>query len=175
MNTQYDGLIAKVEKKERKKMKLRLTSRKWTQIIVLGATLSAIGRWIPSLLAAEGFAIPESWLDLWLVLAIFLNTGMGLVEAFAFAYIAKKLGRKIGFTQKVALGSLALFAAAMFVIVQTPYLATQVTGTDLVTVLSLEWMAEHWLVMGWCASVVLATISIVAGVAYAEMVKPLRH
>lgn len=176
-NTEIDHMIDNEMKRKpeptRKPFSLvrSLSRKKQARLIVIAATLAAIGRWTPSLLAAEGLTIPTAWEGMWHLLATFLNMGMGVVEAFASAYIASALARSTGFLHRLVLLGLGVFAAITFVVVQTPYLMTQVTGDALITVLCIEYIGEHWLLAVWCASIVMATISIVAGVAYAEMGK----
>ena len=155
----------------KKRRRFSFTNKRQARLIYTAAMLAALARWTGSLLAAEGLGIPLGWEPLWHLGSLILNMGMGVVEAFAFAYIASALGASNGFWRKMILVGLAMFAAATFVIVQFPYLMTQVAGETLLTVLSIEYISEHWALALWCASIVMATISIVAGVAFAEMAR----
>lgn len=189
MTTELDGLIDRVrsgmgsgepeapviQKRVHKRRWFRFTNKRQATLIYMAATLAAVARWTGSLLAAEGLGIPVGWEQAWHLGSLFLNVGMAVVEAFAFAYIMSALGVTTGFWRKCILVGLGMLAAATFVVVQFPYLMTQVAGEGLLVVLSIDYIIEHWVLALWCASIVMATISIVAGTAYGAMCRTRRR
>jgi len=135
-------------------------------LIKVAAVVTASPRWVGALLAAEGFAMPETWRWWWIPLSAILSAGMALVEGLAFSFVFNAWR-----TQKDKSANrllwLAVMSATIFIFVLAPFIAAQVRQDTLEDVLGTGW--PLWL---WSASVAASTIIIVASVGYAQKDKP---
>lgn len=130
--------------------------------IKIAAVITAAPRWMIALLAAEGFILPDAWLGWWIVVSAILSLGMAIVEGFAFSYIfnAWKIQKD---KRADTLLIIALFSALVFVGVMSPSISASVRRLPLGLLLT-----EDWTLHLWSVAVSLSTITIVAGVGYAE-------
>lgn len=126
------------------------------------ALLTAIPRWVGALLAAEGFAIPDAWLNVWVPTSALLAAGMAVTEAWAFSFVFTAWRNQ---TDKRArnLFVMAVTSAAIFVFVLAPYVKARVVGQDIAEVLSNPILA--W---AWAVAIAASTISIIITVGYAQ-------
>lgn len=130
--------------------------------IKVAAVVTAMPRWIGALLAAEGFAIPQDWLWIWVPASALFGAAMALVEGLAFAYVFNAWRNQTDKRSNRLLW-LALLSAAIFVIVLAPYIAAQVRSDSLSAIL-----ANDFALYAWSAAVAASTIAIVASVGYAQ-------
>lgn len=130
--------------------------------IKIAAVITSSPRWVIALLAAEGFNLPPEWHGWWVIASAFLNLGMAIVEGFAFAYIltAWRNQKDKGSDR---LFWMALFSASVFVGVMFPSISAGVRGVSL-----SELLTNDWTLHAWSVAVAMSTITIVAGVGYAE-------
>lgn len=142
---------------------------KQANLIKVAAVVTATPRWVGALLAAEGFAMPESWLMWWVPMSALLSAGMALVEGLAFSYVfnAWRVQRDKAANRLLWL---AILSAIVFIAVLSPFIAAQVRQTTLETVLG-----TGWALWAWSASIAASTIIIVAAVGYAQKQKPMTH
>lgn len=144
-------------------------------IIKFSAVFAAVSRWTGALLAAEGFPIPNTWLDWWIPLSAFMGAFMAGVEGWAFAYvfnawwamrkeenIREEAGQKVR-KLSAQLLRMVILSAVTFILVLTPYIAAQVRSMTLSMVL-----ADNWTLFAWSACVAASTITIVASVGVAQ-------
>lgn len=134
-------------------------------IIKVSAVLTAIPRWVVALMAAEGFALPESWMPAWIVFSASSAVGMAIVEGVAFSYVfAAWRNQKDSRANRLLI--LAIVSAVLFIILLTPSIAASVSHKAINEILT-----NNFLLVGWSAIVAASTISIVASVGYAEKIQ----
>ena len=131
-------------------------------LIKIAAVVTAAPRWVIALLAAEGFLLPESWLGWWVIVSAILSLGMAIVEGMAFSYIFNAWKAQKDKRADI-LFAIALFSALVFVGVMSPSISAGVRRVPLGDLLT-----EDWTLHLWSVAVSLSTITIVAGVGYAE-------
>lgn len=131
-------------------------------IIKVAAVITAAPRWVVALMAAEGLALPASWLPWWTVASAIMAAAMAVVEGVAFSYVFSAWRRSSGRASNI-LGALAFASAAVFVAVIAPYISASVRGVALSAILSADWALYTW-----AACVAASTIMIVASVGYAQ-------
>jgi hypothetical protein len=131
-------------------------------IIKIAAVITATPRWVGALLAAEGIAIPDEWMTLWVPASALLSAAMAIVEGWAFAYVFNAWRNQTDKRAKRLLW-LAILSAAVFVFVLAPYIAAQVRGVRL-----SEVVGSGPVLWTWSAAVAASTITIVASVGYAQ-------
>lgn len=130
--------------------------------IKIAAVVTAAPRWMIALLAAEGFILPDAWLSWWIVVSAVLSLGMAVVEGMAFSYIFNAWKAQKDKRADILL-LIALFSALVFVGVMSPSISASVRRVPLGLLLT-----EDWTLHLWSIAVSLSTITIVAGVGYAE-------
>lgn len=130
-------------------------------IIKIAAVAVAMPRWIGALLEAEGVPLPAEWRVWWVVFSALCAAGMALVEAGAFAYCLRSWRAMSGRAANV-MAVLVGASAGVFVLVLSPYIASNVSHTPMSQVLT---GAALYL---WAVAVALSTILIVASVGYAQ-------
>jgi len=130
--------------------------------IKIAAVVTAAPRWMIALLAAEGFILPDAWLGWWIVVSAVLSLGMAVVEGMAFSYIFNAWKAQKDKRADILL-LIALFSALVFVGVMSPSISASVRRVPLGLLLT-----EDWTLHLWSIAVSLSTITIVAGVGYAE-------
>lgn len=130
--------------------------------IKIAAVITAAPRWVIALLAAEGFILPDAWLGWWIIVSAVLSLGMAIVEGFAFSYIFNAWKAQKDKRADILL-AIALFSALVFVGVMSPSISAGVRRVPLGLLLT-----EDWTLHLWSIAVSLSTITIVAGVGYAE-------
>lgn len=146
-----------------------IRKRDWeATAIYVAAMLAAVTRWTGALLSAEGFDILQQWLGWWVPGVGILGAAMAVVEAWSFAYIFFTWRSERDKGQARILLSLAGLAAFTFLVVLTPYIMTRVEGVMLREILALIAGGTLWGVGIWAFAVGASTISIVAGVGYAD-------
>jgi len=129
-------------------------------LITIAAVITASPRWVGSLLASEGFIIPEDWAGWWIPLSAIAAFCMAAVESWAFAFIFDAWRRE----EDSRLLALAIVAAGVFVVVLAPFVVAQAKDSAVLSsVLSNDIMLWFWGV-----AVASSTIVIVAGVGYAQ-------
>lgn len=130
--------------------------------IKISAVITSSPRWVIALLAAEGFALPESWRPWWIVLSSFLSLGMAVVEGFAFSFMLTAWrNQRDKMSDKILY--MAIASAIIFIIVMFPSISAGVRGETLNQLFSSDVFLH-----GWSIAVAASTIVIVAGVGYAE-------
>lgn len=128
--------------------------------ITVAAVITSSPRWVGSLLASEGFVIPENWLDTWIVVSAIAAFCMAIVESWAFAFIFDAWRRE----KDRRLLALAIGAALVFVVVLSPFVVAQAKSSEvLASVLTSD--QALWV---WGIAVASSTIVIVAGVGYSQ-------
>lgn len=138
----------------------------WT--IKVAAVITAMPRWVTALLRAEGFEVPPEWIGWWLPLSAIMSAGMAIIEGWAFAYVFSAWRNQKGKAAGRLLW-LASLSAVLFIAVVTPSISASVTKSAMSDILDAPWKFH-----GWAATVVAATISIVASVGYAQKELPAR-
>lgn len=133
-----------------------------SSLIKIAAVVTAAPRWVIALLAAEGFILPETWRAWWVIVSAFLSLGMAIVEGFAFSYMLTAW-RNQKDKASDRLFWMALLAALVFVAVMSPSISAGVRGIPLSALLTNDWTLHAWSI-----SVAMSTITVVAGVGYAE-------
>lgn len=129
-------------------------------LITVAAVITASPRWIGSLLASEGFTIPQGWTGWWVPISALAAFCMAAVESWAFAFIFDAWRRE----KDWRLLTLAIAAAGVFVVVLSPFVVAQAKDSAVLSsVLSNDIML--WF---WGTAVASSTIVIVAGVGYAQ-------
>jgi len=130
--------------------------------IKVAAVVTAMPRWVLALLAADGFAVPVSWVWVHAVSAVF-GAAMTILEGIAVAYILGAMVRAQG-KQAAWLGSLTLGTCIAFVGVLAPSIYSRVTGVSVGTILSSP------AIWGWSVCVASSTMLTVAAVGYAQAI-----
>jgi len=132
-------------------------------MITFFVVVVAIPRWVGALMAAEGFIIPTNWMGWWIPMSAIMAAGMAVVEAASFGYVFHAW--KTQKDKKIArnLLILTIFSALVFILVITPYIASQVKHTTIDIVLQ-----NDFFVFAWAACTSASTITIVASVGYAQ-------
>jgi hypothetical protein len=128
--------------------------------ITVAAVITSSPRWVGSLLASEGFVIPNGWLDTWIVVSAIAAFCMAIVESWAFAFIFDAWRRE----KDKRLLALAIGAALVFVVVLSPFVVAQAKSSEVLASVLVNDMAL-WL---WGVAVASSTIVIVAGVGYSQ-------
>ncbi|CAG0957734.1 hypothetical protein PLCT2_00575 [Planctomycetaceae bacterium] len=133
----------------------------WATVIKIAAVAVAAPRWIGALLEAEGVPLPLEWRAWWVIFSAVCAAGMALVEAGAFAYCLRSWRAMTGRSANV----MALIiggSAVTFVIVLSPYIASNVSKMGMSKLLVGGWL------LAWSVAVALSTILIIASVGYAQ-------
>src|SRR5512139_1574159 len=133
----------------------------WATVIKIAAVAVAAPRWIGALLEAEGVPLPAEWRGWWVIFSAVCAAGMALVEAGAFAYCLRSWRGMTGRSANV----MALMiggSAVTFVIVLSPYIASNVSKMGMSKLLIGGWL------LAWSVAVALSTILIIASVGYAQ-------
>lgn len=139
------------------------SKRDWeATIIQFFAMLVGITRWTGANLSAEGFIVPEEWLDGWIVGAAILSACMAVVEAWAFGYCGKRLSEETVSKHRKVMAILMAISGCIDIVVITPYVMAQVEGVRLFVILQTRWVG----VLVWSLGVALSTIAILATVGY---------
>lgn len=134
--------------------------------IKLAAVITAAPRWVGALLEAEGVPVPVDWLPFWRVGTALLSLGMAFAEAFAINYVFNAWrNQRDKKANKLLL--LAVVSLVCFTLVLAPYIAANVRGQKLASVLGADvlWWA-------WSAAVAASTFVVVASVGYAQKQEP---
>jgi hypothetical protein len=117
---------------------------------------------VQALLAAEGLAVPASWLTWWLPVSAIFSAGMAVVEGLAFAYTFSAWRNQKDKSASNLLW-LTIISAVIFVSVLAPYIAASVNHTSLSEILNTRAS-----LLAWSAAVAASTIAIVISVGYAQ-------
>ena len=126
-------------------------------LIKIAAVAVAAPRWIGALLEAEGVPLPAEWRPGWVIFSAICAAGMALVEAGAFAYCLRSWRGMSGRSANIM--ALMIGASAVtFVIVLSPYIASNVSKIGMSTLLA------GWALLAWSVAVALSTILIIASV-----------
>lgn len=130
-------------------------------LIKAAAILTAVPRWIMTLVRAEGLGLPAEWEGVWLIVNVILAIGMSVTEALAINYIFSAWRNQ---KDKKARNLMYILVAIMvaFVGAITPSIVASVSGRLMHEVLGPygEWV--------WGAVIALTTILAVGGVGYAS-------
>jgi hypothetical protein len=131
-------------------------------LIKVSAVIVAMPRWVLALLAADGFSVPNTWVWVHGVSAVF-GAMMTILEGIAIAYVLGALVKAKG-RQATLLGLLTIATCATFAGVLTPSVYARVTGEEIKLVLPAGWV---WF---WAGCVAMSTVATVASVGYAQAV-----
>jgi len=130
--------------------------------IKFAAVFVALPRWVLALLAADGYAVPASWVWVHAISAIF-GSLMCVLEGIAIAYILGALVRAQE-KQTAILAALTFATCATFTGVLTPSIYSRVTGAEIRAVL------PAWGTWAWATCVAMSTITTVGAVGYAQAI-----
>ncbi len=138
-----------------------MNDERWATVIKVAAVAVAAPRWIGALLEAEGVPLPSEWRAWWVIFSAVCAAGMALVEAGAFAYCLRSWRGMSGRSANIM--ALMISASAVtFVIVLSPYIASNVSKASMSKLLIGGWL------IAWSVAVALSTILIIASVGYAQ-------
>lgn len=116
----------------------------WATVIKVAAVAVAAPRWIGALLEAEGVTLPVEWRGWWVIFSAVCAAGIALVEAGAFAYCLRSWRGMSG--RSVNVMALRIGASAVtFVVVLSPYIATNVRKTAMSKLLIDGCSRGRWL------------------------------
>lgn len=105
-------------------------------IIEFAVILTALPRWIPALMLAEGFALPEAWLVWWIPISAVFNGGMAVAEAVAIAYVFSAWHRTRRREDRRVLLALTILMILTFSFVLTPYIVSSVLQIEIREILT---------------------------------------
>ena len=135
-------------------------------LIEIAVIFTAIPRWTPALMIAEGFTLPDAWLTWWIPMSAIFNTGMAIAEAVAIAFVFIAWHHAKRREDRRVLLILTFSMMLTFSFVLTPFVASSVIQADMKDILTD--ISQYGIVLVWGTAVVLTTGVTVMAVGVAQ-------